>query len=118
VTITRWLREVAAETERAARVPSAESIWWRAQVIKKLSEVEERELRRVRPLALAHIVGVALAVVTVVGILLGSAPQAVGLIEGVTRLLGDAGAAILAIAALGSAATGAFIAWRASEELG
>lgn len=118
VTVTRWLGDVATLTSRRTTLPSAESIWWRAQVVRKLLDRDEKEVRRTRPLAWIQIGGVTLAALTVLSIFLSGNLMASGLVETLTGLVGGSGVAVLAIAAVVSLATGALVAWQATQELG
>ena len=118
VAVTTWLGDVAARTSREVIAPSAESIWWRAQVVRKLCDRDDREYRRAKPLAWIQVGGVTLAAVTVVSILLSEGWIADGLVGRLVGLVGGSGPVVLAIAALASLATGALVAWQAFQEIG
>jgi len=119
--VAGWLQRAAGESEVATLVPEASAIWWRAQVVKRLCADEERIDRRVRPLVLAQIVALGLAIATILAAALTSEITA-DLLRGFITFAEQSGfavgtATLLAVAALASLAASAFIAWRTSAEL-
>ena len=116
--VSSWLGEAARRTEKTTSVPAAETIWWRAQVVRKLCDQDSRMERRTRPLVLTQIAAMLLAVVTGIGLLLTSESVLEGIIGSLGSLVGGNIAAVLAVAAVASLASGALVAWQAARELG
>jgi hypothetical protein len=114
--VSGWLGEVAVTTGSTTPVPAADAIWWRAQVVRNLCNQNEQLDRRTRPLMLAQIAAILLAMVTLVAFLLTSESLAGGLIGGLGDLMGGTLAALLAVAAAVSLAIGGLVAWQAARE--
>ncbi|MDH3255451.1 MAG: hypothetical protein OEM62_10695 [Acidobacteriota bacterium] len=121
VSVADWLRLAAGESDDMTLVPEASAIWWRAQVVKRLCDREERIHRRARPLALVQVVALAVSMATIVAVALTSEITA-DLLNGFISFAEQSGfavgtATLLAVAALASLAASALIAWRTSAEL-
>lgn len=73
--IQEGLRQLARETRPTKPLPSAEQIWWRAEVIRRLVSREEAALKAERPLLWSQAVGLFLVVASLVSLIIYGEPR-------------------------------------------
>ncbi|HWM93248.1 MAG TPA: hypothetical protein VN493_20970 [Thermoanaerobaculia bacterium] len=69
------LRQLARETRPAKPLPSAEQIWWRAEVIRRLVSREEAARRAERPLLWSQAAGFVLVLVGLLSFFVSQEPR-------------------------------------------
>ncbi len=77
--IQNGLRQLARETRPTKPLPSAEQIWWRAEVIRRLVSREEAARHAERPLLWSQAAGLFLVVAALLSLFLAGEPKWVAL---------------------------------------
>lgn len=75
------LRQLARQTRPAKPLPSAEQIWWRAEVIRRLVSREEAARQAERPLLWSQAAGLFLVVAALLSLVLSGEPKWVALVS-------------------------------------
>lgn len=78
--IQEALRQLARETRPAKPLPSAEQIWWRAEVIRRLVSREEAALKAERPLLWSQAAGLFLVVMALLSLFIAGEPRFLALL--------------------------------------
>lgn len=78
--IHEGLRQLARETRPAKPLPSAEQIWWRAEVIRRLVAREEAALKAERPLLWTQAIGLVLVVAALLSLFISGEPRFLALL--------------------------------------
>jgi len=78
--IQNGLRQLARETRPTKPLPSAEQIWWRAEVIRRLVSREEAARHAERPLLWSQAAGLFLVVAALLSLFLAGEPKLVALV--------------------------------------
>jgi hypothetical protein len=78
--IQEGLRQLARETRPAKPLPSAEQIWWRAEVIRRLVAREEAARQAERPLLWSQVVGLVLVVAALLSLFISGEPRFLALL--------------------------------------
>ena len=79
--IQNGLRQLARQTRPAKPLPSAEQIWWRAEVIRRLVSREEAARQAERPLLWSQAAGLFLVVAALLSLFLSGEPKWVALVS-------------------------------------
>ena len=72
--IQEGLRQLARETRPTNPLPSAEQIWWRAEVIRRLVAREEAALKAERPLLWSQAAGLILVLAALLSLFISGEP--------------------------------------------
>jgi hypothetical protein len=78
--IEEGLRQLARETRPARPLPSAEQIWWRAEVIRRLVSRDEAARQAERPLLWSQAVGLFLVVASLLSLFIYGEPRFLALL--------------------------------------
>ena len=78
--IQNGLRQLARQTRPSKPLPSAEQIWWRAEVIRRLVSREEAARQAERPLLWSQAAGLFLVVAALLSLFLSGEPKFLALV--------------------------------------
>ncbi|MEA2563485.1 MAG: hypothetical protein QOH06_4989 [Acidobacteriota bacterium] len=78
--IQNGLRQLARETRPAKPLPSAEQLWWRAEVIRRLVSREEAARKAEKPLLWSQAVGLFLVVAALLSLFIYGEPRFLALL--------------------------------------
>ena len=85
--IQNGLRQLARETRPTKPLPSAEQIWWRAEVIRRLVSREQAARHAEKPLLWSQAAGLFLVLMALLSLFLSGEPRVVALLAiGLTPL--------------------------------
>lgn len=73
--IQNGLRQLARETRPAKPLPSAEQLWWRAEVIRRLVERDEAVRQAEKPLLWSQAAGLLLVIVALLSLVVSGEPR-------------------------------------------